>query len=418
MKMSNMACRTRKSRNTDLTMLPSQATYTQANQIVRFSPGVYGWNTVLLKARHEIERIIRTVLEEYDCCEVELPILQSRDLWERSGRFNRYIGSGTMFTVNEGTNTLCLAPTAEEAALHFVEEIVESYKELPITMFQFGRKFRKEIRCQGGIMRSQEFLMMDAYSFSSSRGDMILQYQRMRSAFTEIFKHLGLEVIPVKALSGDMGGRYSEEFMCLTEHGEDVILYNEELGIAFNKELLKDGNAYQILNEYGITAPLESFVERRASELGHIFQLGTTYSESMDITFTDRDGKQRPYHMGCYGIGVSRVLGCIIENNMDNDGIIWPSLVAPYQFHIVCTESRKELAEKLYRHLTSMGFKVLFDDREKVSFGAKIKDWRILGAPYCFIIGNKTSEEATAFVLENRKTGEQELVQEFRDHAT
>lgn len=206
--------------------------------------------------------------------------------------------------------------------------------------------------------------------------------------------------------------------MCLTEHGEDVILYNEELGIAFNKELLNDGNAYQILKEYGITAPLESFVERRASELGHIFQLGATYSESMGVTFTDHNGKQQPFHMGCYGIGVSRVLGCIIENNMDNDGIIWPSLVAPYQFHIVCTESRKELAEKLYTHLTSMGFKVLFDDREKVSFGAKIKDWRILGAPYCFIIGNKTSEEATAFVLENRKTGEQELVQEFRDHAT
>lgn len=412
MKYSNMASRTRKSRSVDEMILPSQRILYQSNQLIRYGKGIYGENTILLRARKNIESIIRNTLNDYGCAEVELPVIQPKELWVRSNRYQKYTDSGTMMKSETNQGTFCLAPTAEEAMLAFVEGIVETYKDLPITLYQIGTKFRNEIRFQGGLMRSKEFLMMDAYSFSATHENMVIQYQNMREAYLEIFKKLELDVVPVKALSGDMGGKYSEEFMCITDHGEDVILYNAELDIAFNKELLEIDNAEEFLRmNYGITAELNSFVEKRATELGHIFQLGTNYSESMKITFVNSDGKAAPFYMGCYGIGVGRVLGCICEKYHDNDGIIWPKEIAPFQAHIVYTEQHKEIAFNLYNYLTkTCKFDVLIDDRNGVSFGAKLKDWKLLGTPICFIVGKNTDKDTSVFECEERDTGKKMTV--------
>lgn len=409
MRFSKMMYKSSKNRLEAHEMLLSQRTLYKAGQLIRYGQGVYGENTILLKARQKVENIIRDVLEEFDCVEVEVPILQSRELWERSGRWEKYQASGQMLHCETDQGDFCLAPTAEEAMMAFVEKTCSSYKDLPVTLFQIGTKFRNEIRFHGGLMRSKEFLMMDAYSFSSTAEDMAKQYENVRKAYLEIFKRLGLDVIPVKALSGDMGGKFSEEFMCLSQYGEDNILYSEKHGIAFNEELLELENASEYLKEnYGIEIELTDFQKMRAIELGHIFQLGTFYSEKMGVTFIDSNSNNAYYHMGCYGIGVGRTLSAILEKCIDNDGIVWPTEISPFTMEIVADDKHMDVAEELYSSLKSSGSSVILDDRNKLSLGTKLKDWKLLGFPDVIIIGNKVKTDAIGnrlYEVESRAIG-------------
>lgn len=382
----------------------SQQILQQSGQVKRYSSGIYAKNNFFVKAQANIEGIIRDVLEKYDCVEVSFPLLQPKFLWESSGRYDSYNRSGQMFCCDMPNGSFCMAPTAEEAVLEFVRDKVKSYKDLPINLYQIGAKFRNEIRSRGGLLRSKEFTMMDAYSFHSSQESLQEEYEKMRSAYLEIFARLNLPVLPVKALNGDMGGNYSEEFMCIASSGEDTILVNDDFSLAFNTELLQMENSKQYLKEtYGIDANLDEFHLERCIELGHIFQLGQRYSKSMNGFFANSKGENIPYFMGCYGIGVSRLLATICELNCDENGLIWPTCITPYTTYIVYTDKQYGVANNLYSQLLSKGVKVVIDDRPKLSFGAKLKDAKLFGIPYVIIIGN-SYQGNQVFEVESRLT--------------
>ena len=405
MRLSRGSIATAKNRLASDEML-SQQILLQSGQVKRYAAGIYAKNTFLVKAQANIEKVIRTTLERYDCVEVVMPLLQPKALWESSGRWDKYNQSGQMFYCDMPNGTYCMAPTAEEAMLDFVQSMVRSYKDLPINVYQIGAKFRNELRSRGGLLRSKEFTMMDAYSFHASQEDLAREYEHMRNAYLDIFQQLGLNVIPVKALNGDMGGNYSEEFMCLSESGEDTILVNSDHTLAFNTELLELENASEYLEKnYGIKADLSTFHEEHCIELGHIFQLGQKYSESMGATFANAENKNVPFYMGCYGIGVSRTLAAICENFCDNDGLCWPVNIAPYKVHIVCADKDKESdANDLYNYFMWNGVEAVLDDRN-MTFGSKIKDWKLFGIPYVVIVGKSYTGDGY-FEVEERATGE------------
>lgn len=383
----------------------SQQILLQSGQLKRYATGIYGKNNLLVKAQANIENVIREVLEKYDCVEIVLPLLQPKSLWVESQRWDNYNASGQMFYCDMPNGTFCMAPTAEEAVLAFVKGNVTSYKQLPINVYQIGAKFRNELRSRGGLLRSKEFTMMDAYSFHESQEDLAREYENMRKAYLEIFDRLHLKVIPVKALSGDIGGNYSEEFMCIADSGEDTILVNNDFSMAFNTEILELENAAEFLMQnYGIAVNLDELHEAHCIELGHIFQLGQKYSQTMKGMFVGRNGKNQYYHMGCYGIGVSRTLAAICEINCDNDGFTWPVSMAPYTFYIVSNEHQANVAEELYQKLLKCDQKVILDDRKNVTFGAKLKDAKLFGIPYLVIVGNSYSGD-NVYEVEERLTG-------------
>lgn len=394
-------------------MFPAQDILVQSGQIVQYGTGIYGYNNVPLKVKQRIETIIKEELNKCGCVEIELPILQPREMWNTSGRWNRYVESGTMFTINTDKGEYCLAPTAEEAVVEFAKKKVKSHKDLPTTFFQIGEKYRNEIRTRGFLLRGKSFPMMDAYSFNKDEKDLMQSYNKIKQAYLNIFEKMGLEVIPVVADNGEIGGKKSEEFMVLSDIGEDTILYDEKTGVALNIEVLEKENYKEYLkNEYGIE-DISELKPKKAVELGHIFQLGKSYSENMKARYKDSDGKEKPFYMGCYGIGVSRTLATIYEKSIVKDkegnpiGMSLPCNLAPYFIQIIpkAGNSEKEReAEELYRELTSKGVCTILDDRKDTTIGKSIKDALILGTPYLAILGDKVKSGEVE--IESTKTGQ------------
>ena len=396
-------------------MYPGQSILLQTGQLVQYGAGLFGYGTIPLLLRRNIEKIIVETLNEHGCIEVLLPTLQPDSIWKNSGRYDHYVDDGTMLITESNKGTFCLAPTGEEAMLEFAREKLKSYKNLPVTYYQIGEKFRNEIRTRGYLLRGKAFPMLDAYSFDEDEEKMAKSYENVRKAFLEIFKKIGLDVIPIVADNGAMGGKKSEEFMLISEQGEDKILYDEKTKIGLNTEILEREDYKEYLkNEYGIE-DISNFKEIRTMELGHIFQLGTRYSEMMNGKFINKEGKESLYYMGCYGIGVSRTLAALYEHSLINDpkwgpcGFAIPENIAPFKIQIVPkmeNEEKVEFANKLYETLNKNGIKAILDDREKITIGAKMKDCKILGTPYLVVIGDK--QEGDKIELENIKTGEKE----------
>ena len=273
------------------------------------------------------------------------------------------------------------------------------------------------MKTRGYLLRGKAFPMLDAYSFDIDEENMAKSYQNVRTAFLEIFEKIGLKVIPIVADNGAMGGKKSEEFMLISNQGEDKILYNEETKIGLNTEILEreDYKTY-LKEEYGIE-DISNYKEIRTMELGHIFQLGTRYSEMMNGKYINQEGKESLYYMGCYGIGVSRTLAALYEECLINDekwgpcGFILPESVAPFKVQIVAkmeNEEKAKFAKKLYEIMQKEGIGTILDDREKITMGAKIKDCKILGTPYMIVIGDK--QEGEMLELENIATGDKEIL--------
>ena len=398
-------------------MYPVQDILLQTGQLVQYGTGLYAYNNIPLLVRRNVEKIIVEKLNNHGCIEVLLPTLQPEKLWKDSGRYSHYVDDGTMFTIQTDKGGFCLAPTAEEAMVEFAREKLKSYKNLPVTFYQIGEKYRNEIRARGYLLRGKTFPMMDAYSFNSSEEDLAKTYDNIREAYLEIFNELGLEVLPVVADNGAMGGKKSEEFMLLSPIGEDTILYDEKTKTALNTEILERENYEEYLREeYNIT-DISKLEKRKAIELGHIFQLGTKYSETMNGTYIDREGKQSLYYMGCYGIGVSRTVATIYEESvLKNDngkvqGFVLPESVAPYKLQIIPkmdNEEKVKESEELYKKVSENNIESILDDRKIDSIGAKIKDCKVLGTPYMAILGDKV--ENGKVELENVKTGEKEII--------
>ena len=394
-------------------MYPGQSILLQTGQLVQYGAGIFGYSTVPLLLRRKIEQIIVETLNKYGCIEVLLPTLQPDIIWKNSGRYDTYVNDGTMLITESNKGTFCLAPTGEEAMLEFAREKLKSYKNLPVTYYQIGEKYRNEIRTRGYLLRGKAFPMLDAYSFDIDEKGMTKSYENVRNAFLEIFKKIGLDVIPIVADNGAMGGKKSEEFMLISDQGEDKILYNKETGIGLNTEILEKENYKEYLKEeYGIDS-IEGFEEIRTMELGHIFQLGTRYSEMMNGKFTDKDGKDTLYYMGCYGIGVSRTLAALYEECLLKDknekpcGFYLPEKIAPFKVQIIPKmddEEKVKIAEEIYDVLNKEGIQAILDDRENINIGSKIKDSKVLGTPNILVIGDKT--DGNVLELENNKTGE------------
>ena len=398
-------------------MYPGQSILLQTGQLVQYGAGLFGYNTVPLLVRRKVEQIIVETLNKYGCIEVLLPTLQPDTIWKNSGRYDHYIDSGTMLITESNKGTFCLAPTGEEAMLEFAREKLKSYKNLPVTFYQIGEKFRNEIRTRGYLLRGKAFPMLDAYSFDIDEEGMVKSYENLRAAFLEIFEKIGMKVIPIVADNGDMGGKKSEEFMIISDQGEDKILFDEKTGIGLNTEVLEKENYEEYLKEeYGIE-DISNFKEIRTMELGHIFQLGKRYSEMMNGKFTDKEGKEALYYMGCYGIGVSRTVAALYEQWLINDpkwgpcGFSIPETIAPYKVQIIPkmdNEEKVKMANEIYEKLQKEGINAILDDRENLNIGAKIKDCKVLGTPYLIVLGDKT--EGKNLEIENTKTGEKDII--------
>lgn len=391
---------------------PVQDMLIQTGQLDQFSSGIYAYGHIPYLVKKNIINIISSVLTKYGCSELALPLLQPENIWKESGRLEKYVHDDVMFRCLTEKGNYCLAPTAEEAVVKYANSRIFSYKNLPVTYFQIGEKFRNEIRTRGFLLRGKSFEMMDAYSFGRNQKDLDIEYERMKKAYLEIFETLGLSVQPVGADGGTIGGNKSEEFMCVSDIGEDNILFDSITGKAFNSELLEKENYKEYLeNVYGIKAT-KSLQTKKAVELGHIFQLGDKYSKAMNATYIAENGKSKNFIMGCYGIGVSRTLAMVYENsllkgNQDKfEGISLPINIVPYSLYIIPKLDdidKTAKAQTIYNLFLEKGVHVLYDDRDELSIGVKLKDSKVVGTPYVAVLGKTLDQNFVT--VENNKTG-------------
>lgn len=378
-------------------------------ELYQFESGIYGYGNIWNKMQRIIEDIIIDELDKADCIQVEFPKLQPKKIWEQSNRWDIYTKDGDiMFTLDNNLGEYGLAPTAEECATLFGSNRLPSYKNLPTTYYQIGEKFRKEIRTRGYLFRPRTFTMMDAYSFDKTEEDMHKTFNKMHDVYLNIFKRIGINIIPVISDGGTMGGRISEEFQALTDLGEDIILYDEKNNIGLNKEVLDFDDKETFIKAFGVSN-IEDLKEYHSLELGNNFELGTKYSDSMQLYFTDENGEDKPYYMGCYGIGLGRIVACVLENNVIKEngkikGFSIPYNIAPYKVQIIYNENNKEEAEKLYKELLNNNIQAILDDRENLSVGNRINDVYVLGTPKMIVLGNRFDK--TNYELEDTKTNE------------
>ena len=363
-------------------------------ELYQYESGIYGYGNLWTKLERIVENIIIEELDKVGCVQVEFPKLQPKKIWEQSNRWDMYTKEGDiMFTLDNNLGEYGLAPTAEECATLFGANRLPSYKNLPAIYYQIGEKFRKEIRTRGYLFRPRTFVMMDAYSFDKNEEDMKKTYDLMHEAYLNIFKRLGIKIMPTVSDNGVIGGSVAEEFQAATKLGEDTVLYDEEQNLGINKEVLEFDNKDDYLKQLNI-ADTSKLKEYQAVELGNNFQLGTKYSESMKLFFTDENGNNKPYYMGCYGIGLGRIIACLIENNVIRKddkvkGFALPYKIAPYKVQIIYNENNKDKAEKLYKELTDNNINAIIDDRENLTIGNRINDVYVLGTPKMIILGNK-----------------------------
>lgn len=381
----------------------------KGGELYQFESGIYAYGNLWTKLERTVENIIIEELDKADCIHVEFPKLQPKSVWEKSGRWDTYTKENDiMYTIENNFGEYGLAPTAEECATIFAANRLPSYKNLPATYYQISEKFRKEIRARGYLFRPRTFVMMDAYSFDKTEEDMKKNFDKMHDVYMDIFKRLGIDIVPVVSDGGTMGGRVSEEFQAITKLGEDIILYDEKTKRGINKEVLEFEDSECFIKKFG-NSELASMKEYNSVELGNNFTLGTKYSESMKLYFNDENGEKKPYYMGCYGIGLGRIIATIIENNviMNEDkinGFVLPYNIAPYKMQIIYKEDKKDIAEELYLKLKENGIDAILDDRADFSLGNKIQDVYTLGTPFFTVIGNKF--DGTSFEIENSKTKE------------
>lgn len=408
MKLSNLGLKTRKSVGSEDCYISELLE--QSGQLKKYSSGCFGFGTILLNIKRNIENVIRKNLDEMGCAEVQYSILQSKNYWVESGRWDKYIQFGTMFTSKGRNNEYAICATAEEFSVAMVKDSIKSYRDLGFIHYQIGTKFRDEIRSQGGLIKSKEFNMMDAYSFDESKEKMVNTYNRMIETYHNIFKELGFDNIKNITSVNDMGGKVASEFMWFDEeYGQDTIYCNDELNLYVNEEVFDIEDIElkkQILGEH-YNIDKSQFVKRKATEVGHIFQNDQVYSKMMKGTFINREGKQDYYYNACYGIGVSRLVAILAVNSIRKYGkLVWEDNVSAFNVNIICKNDDVclEQGEMIYKQLKDKGIKVCLDDRS-CSIGEKIKDNDLFGIRTMVIVGITYTKEQL-LELEDRKKQE------------
>jgi prolyl-tRNA synthetase len=365
----------------------------RSGMIRRVTSGIYTWLPIGLKVLRKVENIVREEMDASGAQEVLMPMVQPKELWEETQRWEK-MGPELLRIQDRHERDFCLGPTHEEVITDLIRNNVKSYKELPLNLYQIQTKFRDEVRPRYGVMRGREFLMKDSYSFNLDEDSLNESYVLMKEAYKKILDRLGLQFKIVKADSGAIGGDASEEFHVLAENGEDTIAISNSSDFAINTELLlEEGEDIESLQ--GKPSPDgEGIIEiKKGIEVGHIFQLGKVYTDAMKANVLDNEGKAQNLYMGCYGIGVSRLVAAAIEQNNDDKGIIWPEAMTPFEVNIIAIgfDKDKKIAKAstdLYSKLSSMGYEVMLDDR-KDGYGTKMKDAELIGIPINVIIGKQ-----------------------------
>ena len=360
--------------------------------------GVYNYLPLGLKVLNKITNIVREKMNNSGGQEILLAALQNKENWERTGRWEAF---DALFKLKSRYDTqYALGPTHEEVLVPIAKEAISSYKDLPIYLYQIQTKFRDEPRAKAGLLRGREFLMKDLYSFHSDEKDMESYYETMKGSYKKIFKRAGLEAIETKADGGTFS-EYSHEYQVITSDGEDEIIYCPGGDFSENAQIAKVAAGKMCDLGHG---PLKRV---RTIEVGNIFPLKDKFSRAFNLTFKDKGGSEKLVIMGCYGIGISRLLGAIVEVHHDPKGIIWPESVAPFSVYLLAIGEQKAVtnkAEEIYEKLNKKGVEVLYDDRDE-SPGVKLADADLLGIPERWVVSEKTVQKDSVEIKKrNEKT--------------
>ena len=351
--------------------------------------GVYSYLPIGLRVLKKIENILREEMDSAGGQEVLMSSFQPKENWEKTGRWE---SMDDLYKVSDSSKReVALGPTHEEIVVPILKNYISSYKDFPVAVYQIQNKFRMELRAKSGMLRGREFIMKDMYSFHTSQEDFENFYEKMKEVYKNIFKRVGIGHLTYMTFaSGGTFSKYSHEFQTITSAGEDTIYIDEESSIAVNKEVYTD----KVLKSLGFEK--DKLVEHRSIEVGNIFDLKTKYSAPFDLKYTDEKGEEHVVLMGCYGIGLSRLMGTVVEALADDKGIIWPESIAPFQIHLLSLgddEKVEEEANKVYENLTKANIEVLFDDRKDLSAGEKFADADLLGMPYRAVISLRSIKE-------------------------
>ena len=380
----------------------------RSGMIRKLSSGQYSWLPLGLRVIKKIEDIVRKELEKIGCSEILMPSVQPSELWQESGRWDQYGPELLRFT-DRHQRDFCLGPTFEEVITDLIRKDVSSYKQLPINLFQISTKFRDEIRPRFGVMRAREFIMKDAYSFHANQESLDEAYEMYKNAYNNIFKNLMLDFTIVDADSGNIGGNESNEFHVIADTGEDDLLLDDQLK-GMNIEIAKvkygEDDLEALIKKTNLT-------HKKGIEVGHIFKLGQKYSETMKAKVTTKDSKTVDMFMGCYGIGVTRIVAAAIEQLHDNKGIKWPASITPFNTVIIEIDGHKNsnvrtYCESVYKSFIEKDIEAIYDDRD-ANLGKKIKDWELIGIPNIVIIGKNESNNNTVIFKKRSSESKSEM---------
>jgi len=397
----------------------------RAGMIRQSSAGIYSWLPLGFKVLKKIEQIVREEMDRAGCQELLMPTIQPAELWQESNRYDDY-GKEMLRITDRHDREMLYGPTNEEMITDIVRSSIKSYKNLPINLYHQQWKFRDEVRPRFGIMRGREFLMKDAYSFDIDAAGAKLSYNKMFVAYLRTFARMGLRAIPMQADAGPIGGDMSHEFLVLADTGESEVFCHKDIldfdipgdDVDYRSDLQpivdKWTSLYAATDEKADEAQHkelgDNLVTARGIEVGHIFYFGDKYSKAMGASVAGPDGKDITLEMGSYGIGVSRLVGAIIEASHDDDGIIWPEAVAPFKVGIINLRASDDASdaacEDAYAKLQNAGVEVLYDDRDERG-GAKFANMDLIGLPWQMVIGPRGLKDGVIEV-KNRASGEKE----------
>jgi len=398
MRQSQLFTKTKKESPSDEQSLNAELLI-KAGYIDKEMAGVYSFLPLGLRVIKKIENIIREEMNNVGGVEMKTSVMQSKDVWDKSGRWSDEEVDVWFKTKLKNGADLGLSFTNEEAYSNILKKYISSYKDLPIFAYDFKEIFRNETRSKSGLLRGREFYWKALYSFSKNEEEHNQFYERMKEAYKNIFKRVGIgHLTYLTFASGGSFSKFSHEFQTITGAGEDTIYLDESKGVAVNKEVFTD----EVLGDLNLNK--DDLIEKTSIEVGNIFSLGTKFSKPFNLTYKDENGNENEVIMGSYGIGLGRLMGTVVETLSDDNGIIWPESIAPFQIHLLLLgkdDRAKEESDKLYSELTSRNIEVLYDDRIDISAGEKFADADLMGMPYRLVVSNR-SLESGGFEIKKR----------------
>lgn len=395
MRLSKNFTKTSKNVSADETSKNAQLLI-KAGYVYKVMAGVYAYTPLGLKVLENIKRIVREEMNAIDGQELIMTTLQKKDTWEATGRWNdKNVDVWFKTKLQDGTQ-IGLAWSHEEPIIEMMKQYIKSYKDLPVSVYQFQTKLRNELRAKSGIMRGREFIMKDMYSMHATQEDMDDYYNKVIEAYNRVYNRLGIgEETFVTFASGGSFTKFSHEFQTICEAGEDVLYINKDNTVAVNEEVLNDATVELEIDKKSLN-PVTT------AEVGNIFKFGTAKSEQMNFNFTGEDGKLHPVYLASYGIGITRVMGTIVEKMSDERGIIWPENIAPAKAYIIAIgDKATSKADKLYDLLSSKNIETIYDDRNERP-GSKFADAELMGIPYRVTLSDRNGD---MIELLERKTG-------------